>query len=157
MLQEINMSQMLAMIGVSYNTKQVKMVEGDLTWAGMDSVDITENSHTIVIGWKEHYISGGSKEHRLCMTLMDMRKPVPWGHKEKKFHEPILKAYYYTGDNCNSDTQFIYEIMANKIKIIDDIGLVGNGGEYKKKNLLKIIPDEVYSMKLRNEGRWAER
>jgi hypothetical protein len=46
--------------------------------------------------------------------------------------------------------------MGNEIDIIDDIGLVGNGGEYERKNLLKIDPNEIYRMKVRSEGRWAE-
>ena len=155
MIQEINLSQMLAMIAVSGSVKQVKVRDGDLTWRATGSIDPTKNSHMISIWWKRSKYSGSEHQY-ICMSLQEMRKPCSWDKEEKNFLEPVLEAYYYHGDNCNSRTQFIYEIIANKIKIIDDIGLVGNGGEYHDRtNLLKIDPNKIYEMKVRHEGQWA--
>lgn len=157
MIKDINLSQLLALIAVSGSVKQIKANDGDLIWKDWKSIDVTDNSHTVSIKWKrcEYF---GSENQYLCMTLRDLRKPYPWEcHSDNRFYEPILHAYYYQGDNCNKRTKFIYEIIGNEIDIIDDIGLVGSGGEYKRKNLLKIDPNEVYKMKVRNEGRWAEK
>lgn len=110
MIHEINLSQMLAMIAVSGSVKQIKVSGGDLTWRKLDSIDVTENSHTITIWWKRSEFCGCEKQY-LCMILKDMRKPYPWGRDAKKFLEPILEAYYYEGDNCNRKTQFLYEII----------------------------------------------
>ncbi len=154
MIKDINLSQLLAMIAVSGSVKKIGMRDGDLFWRGMDTVDVTENSHSISIGWKRGDFFGSEYQY-LCMMLDDLRKPYAWEkHKDNRFYEPILHAYYYQGDNCNRRTKFIYEIIGNEIDIIDDIGLVGNKGEYKRKNLLKIDPNEIYRMKVRNEGRW---
>ena len=156
MIKDINLSQLLALIAVSGSVKKIEMCDGDLCWRKMGTVDVTKNSHSVRISWeKSNYF--GSENQYLCMQLQELRKPYPWEkYKDNRFHEPILHAYYYRGDNCNSRTKFLYEIIGNEIDIIDDIGLVGNGGEYERKNLLKIDPNEIYRMKVRSEGRWAE-
>lgn len=156
MVKDINLSQMLAMIAVSGSVKQIKMRDGDLVWRDWKDVDVTENSHTISIQWDRSDFFGSEKQY-IYMQLQELRKPYAWeSHKDNRFYKPILHAYYYQGDNCNSRTKFIYEIIGNEIDIIDDIGIVGNGGEYERKNLLKINPNEIFRMKVRNEGRWAE-
>ena len=156
MLRDINLSQLLALIAVSGSVKQIKLCDGDLVWRKMETVDVTKNSHSVGIRWKRGEFFG-SEVQSLHMTLRDLRKPYAWeNHKDNRFYEPILRAYYYCGDNCNRRTKFIYEIIGNEIDIIDDIGVVGNGGEYERKNLLKIDPNEIFGMKVRNEGRWSE-
>lgn len=157
MIKDINLSQLLALIAVSGSVKQIKMRDGDLFWRTMDSVDVTENSHTISIEWKRGQFFGSERQY-IYMQLQELRKPYAWEkHSDNRFYMPILKAYYYQGDNCNDRTKFIYEIIGNEIEIIDDIGIVGNGGEYQRKNLLKIDPNDIYAMKVRNEGRWADK
>ena len=156
MIKDINLSQLLALIAVSGSVKQIKMSGGDLAWRADDNIDVTKNSHSIILRWKRSEFCG-SEQQELCMQLRDMRKPYPWEkHKDNRFYEPVFHAYYYRGDNCNRRTKFLYEIMGNEIDIIDDIGLVGNGGEYARKNLLKIDPNEIYKQKVRSEGRWAD-
>ena len=156
MTKDINLSQLLALIAVSGSVKKIEMRDGDLFWRKMDTVDVAKNSHSISISWKQSEFFGSENQY-LCMSLDELRKPYPWEkHEDNRFYEPILHVYYYYGDNCNSRTKFLYEIIGNEIDIIDDIGLVGNGGEYKRKNLLKIDPNEIYRMKVRSEGRWAE-
>ena len=156
MVKDINLSQLLALIEVSGNVKQIKMTGGDLTWRKWKDIDVTKNSHTITIGWKRSNFRGSENQY-LCMTLKNLRKPYAWeSHKDNRFYEPILSAYYYEGDNCNKNTKFLWEIIGNSIEIIDDIGLVGNGGEYQRKNLLKINSHEIFRMKVNDLGRWSE-
>ena len=156
MIKDINLSQLLAMIAVSGSVKQIKMRDGDLFYRDWKNIDVTDNSHSISIGWKRSEFFGSENQY-LCMQLQEIRKPYAWEkHTDNRFYEPILHAYYYFGDNCNRRTKFLYEIMGNEIDIIDDIGLIGNGGEYNRKNLLKIDPNVIYRMKVRSEGRWAE-
>lgn len=149
MLRDINLSQLLAMISVSMSAKQVKITGGDLGWRDLSSVDVTQNCHNLTLGWK-----GLGRTYCLCMTLDEMRSRAAWT-PEEKYKMPILRAFYFSGDNCNHRTKFIYEIMGNEIDIIDDIGIVGNGGSYAKKNLLKFDPNEIYGMKVWNEEQWA--
>lgn len=157
MIREINLSQLLAVIAVSGSVKRIEVCDGDLVWQKMETVDVTKHSHTVSVQWKRSKFCG-SEIQRLCMILDDMREPYRWFDAttthSKRFLEPVLHAYYYDGDNCNEKTRPIYECIANDIDIIDDIGLVGNGGAYKRKNLLLIDPNEVFSMKVNNEGRW---
>ena len=157
MIRDINLSQMLAMIAVSGNIKKIKTGSGNLAWSKWEEVDPTKDSYTIDITWDRGEYCGSDNQY-ICMALQEIRKPYPHErHKDNRFYEPILHAYYYRGDNCNRNTKFIYEIIGNEIDIIDDIGLVGNGGEYRNKNLLKINPHDIYRMKVRSEGRWAEK
>ena len=156
MIRDINLSQVLAMIAVSGSVKQIKVRDGDLAWRKWKKIDVTDNSHCVTIEWKRSEFFGSERQF-LCMQLQEMRKPYAWEkHEDNRFYEPILHAYYYEGDNCNSRTKFLYEIIGNEIDIIDDIGLVGNGGEYDRKNLLRIDPNEIYKMKVRSEGRWSK-
>ena len=155
MIKEINLSQLLALIAVSGSVKQIKMRDGDLVWRSMENVDVQTNSHTISLWWKKGEYCGSDTQY-ICMKMDELRKPYAWeSHADNRFYEPILHAYYYQGDNCNRRTRFIYEIIGNQIDIIDDIGLVGNAGEYERKNLLKIDPNQIYRMKVRDEGRWS--
>ena len=157
MISEINLSQLLAIIAVSGSVKRIELSDGDLVWLKMESVDVTRNSHVVSIQWKRSQFCG-SDIQRLCMMLEDMRIPYRWFDSircnSKRFLEPVFHAYYYEGDNCNQKTRPIYECIANNIDIIDDIGLVGNGRSYKRKNLLIIDPNQIFSMKVNNQGRW---
>ena len=157
MISEINLSQLLAIIAVSGSVKRIELSDGDLVWLKMESVDVTRNSHVVSIQWKRSQFCG-SDIQRLCMMLEDMRIPYRWFDSircnSKRFLEPVFHAYYYEGDNCNQKTRPISECIANNIDIIDDIGLVGNGGSYKRKNLLIIDPNQIFSMKVNNQGRW---
>lgn len=157
MINEINLSQLLAIIAVSGSVKRIELSDGDLVWRKMESVDVTRNSHMVSIQWKRSQFCG-SDIQRLCMMLEDMRLPYRCFDStrcdSKRFLEPVFHAYYYEGDNCNQKTRPIYECIANNIDIIDDIGLVGNGGTYKRKNLLIIDPNQIFSMKVNSQGRW---
>ena len=157
MIREINLSQLLAVIAVSGSVKRIEVCDGDLVWRKLETVDVTSNSHMVSIQWKRSEFCG-SEIQRLYMRLEDMRKPYGWFDStrcdSKRFLEPVFHAYYYEGDSCNRKTRPIYECIANDIDIIDDIGLVGNGGAYNHKNLLFIDPNKVFSMKVNNEGRW---
>ena len=156
MIKDILLSQLLALISVSGSVKQIKLRDGDLVWRADDSIDCSNNSHHVSIKWKRSKYCGSENQY-LCMTLQTMRKPYEWCEDKKKYYKPVLKAYYYEGDNCNSHTKFIYEIIGNEIEIIDDIGLVGNGGTYERKNLLNIDPYQVYYDKVNCLGRWSTR
>lgn len=157
MINEINLSQLLAIIAVSGSVKRIELSDGDLVWRKMESVDVTRNSHMVSIKWKRSQFCG-SDIQRLWMMLEDMRLPNRCFDStrcdSKRFLEPVFHAYYYEGDNCNQKTRPIYECIANKIDIIDDIGLVGNGGTYKRKNLLIVDPNQIFSMKVNSQGRW---
>lgn len=157
MIKEIMLSQILAMIAVSFNTKRVTIGFGDLQWREEKDVDVNKNSHIVSIEW---YENGNTKARLmdLCMSLVDKRKP--YKHAEDKDKQYILHAYNFDGDNCNTYTRFLYEIIANDIDIIDDIGLVG-GKYYNQKgpnpNLLKINPHELFADKVNHRNRYADK
>lgn len=130
MSQYIPMSQLIGLISASHETNKIQIKDGDLAWrcGKIDEVHIGE--HSLSIKWDRG--SGyGSQDPHLCLSLVRMEK----GHFNNKY---FFTAYYYYGDNCNDRTRFLYKIMADEIEILDDLGIVGHGGEIGKTYLTKL-------------------
>lgn len=121
-MNEILLSQLIALIKCSFRTKYVATQDGDLCWRKFEDLDPSKGCHSLSIWWKRGEGICGHPRMHLCMTLEDIRP------KHRTFGERrgILKAYYFEGDNCNERTRFLYKIMADEVEIIDDIDLIGN-------------------------------
>lgn len=66
-------------------------------------------------------------------------------------HEYVYRAYYYEGNNCNDGTRFLYKIMADEIKIVDDLGITKHGSEIGKTYLTKLSAQQYFSAKINNQ------
>lgn len=127
-MKRIMLSQLLALIAVSFDTKKVRGSYGILNWVKTKSEAL---HHCLTLIWKRGRCCG-IENMQICMILdrFDSAKP-------------IFRAYYFDGDNCNDRTRFIYECMANETDIVDDIGIVGAGEKITRRtNLLKINPHD---------------
>jgi|GEM_PF-5117401 len=132
MIRQILLSQLVAMIKVGYDANRIT-ASGAAIWRDEDSPD---EPYNLVLYWKNK-IHCGQKDMSFCMTLDGKYKDYP-----------VLHAYYFAGDNCNDHTRFLYEIIANEIQVLDDLGIVG-GQISNRKSLTAIKPHEVYIAKLK--------
>ena len=158
MIQEIMMSQVLALIQVGYDTKSIWCAGNYITTH--ETADVEQFAqHFITLCWKGKFIC--DKDYRLHMSLSDIRKPYYLADpvKDRRYYEPIFKAYYFEGDNCNDYSQFIYELIGNKIAIVDDIRIAGSnyGKQYRNNrhfNLLDVKHQDVSIDIVNRRGRW---
>lgn len=150
-MKQILMSQLLALIAVSFDTKKITC-SGWYGWSVPDRIpDLECDSHQLELRW--------NKRQYLCMTLTDCRKPYRWCTNQQDY-QWIFRAFYFSGDNCNDRSRFLFSIMADETPIIDDIGIIGGGyaKPYKnghKHNLLTINPHQLFSDKVNHRGRYA--
>ena len=127
------LSQLLALIAVSFDTKKVTASYGILNWAKTKSEAL---HHQLTLNWKRGRCCGIES---MCISMILDRFDSA---------EPIFRAFYFNGDNCNDRTRFIYDCMANETDIVDDIGIVGVGERITKRtNLLKINPHDSDTVK----------
>lgn len=162
MIHEIQLSQVLALVSVGYRTKKI--------WCTGNAITTIERffpeefvQHNATLCWKNDAGLFG-RDMRLHISLDDIRKPYYLADavRDKRYYEPIFRAYYFEGDNCNDYSQFIYELIGNRIAIVDDIRLAGSkyGVPYKnnrKFNLLDVDPHKV-SIDITNRyGRWKDK
>lgn len=143
MNQAFMLSQVIAMIKASFDTKAVLSSGGDIWWREPENID-TESSHSFSIKWKRGRCCG-SEEMSLYFSLEDIR--AKYNRKQALLEmdkEYVFHIYLFRGDNCNDRTQFLYWLMGNQIDIIDDLGLCSL--VYKnpsRKRLDKINPFDV--------------
>lgn len=140
MIRQILFSQLVAMIKVSFNTKKITACDGTLTFMAENRLKNGMSGQMLRIKWKRGQRCSGRETMYLCMSL-----------QEKSKQGYILHAYYFDGDNCNMQTRFLYEVMANEIDIVDDLGIVGYGIDYRK-NLININPFDVRLERLKAEN-----
>lgn len=127
-MRRIMLSQLLALIAVSFDTKKVTVSYGILNWAKTKREAL---NHGLTLLWKRGRCCG-RESMRICMILDRFDSS-----------EPIFRAYYFEGDNCNDRTRFIYKCLANETAIVDDIGIVGADERITRRtNLLKINPHD---------------
>ena len=140
-MRTIFLSQLLALIAVSFDTKKVTTFPSIVVF-GETKEAVTGNE--ILITWKRGRVYGHEEMH--LWLFLD------------KFEDerPIFHAYYFDGDNCNERSRFIYSVMAEKTEIVDDIALTGAGESINSRtNLLKINPHDIEVMRSIRE-RWKE-
>ena len=146
----IRFSQVLALIRVTHEPKHIWIKGGDLSWK-TDRRKIIEDNEggTLGIQW-DRGIGHGDEKPYLYFTLNGFEYSTEWkkdrgiwlwrehwdmvtdgNHHNLDEPKPVLEAYLYRGDNCNSRTEFLWQLVALKTKVYDDIGIVGGGwGNY---------------------------
>lgn len=146
----IRLSQVLALIRVTHEPKHIKVIDGDLSWRNNRREIIEEgNGGSLRIGW-DRGLGCGLENPYLCFTLKGFEYSAEWMKKrgvslwregwsyrtDGNHHDldepvPVLEAYHYDGDNCNDRTDFLWQMVALRTKVYDDIGIVGGGwGNY---------------------------
>lgn len=146
----IRFSQLLALIRVTHEPKHIRVRDGDLAWRSNRREIIEENKGgSLSIEW-DRGIGCGSDKPYLCFTLDEFQYSTEWmknhgihlwregwryrrdgNHHDLDEPVPVLRAYYYNGDNCNDRTDFLWQLVALQTKVYDDIGIVGGGwGNY---------------------------
>lgn len=140
-MKRILLSQLLALIKVSFDTKSVTVYPNSVIWAKKPDDAI---GNQIELRWKRGQTCG-SPEMWLCLQCERFEKG-----------KPIFNAYYFNGDNCNDRSRFLYFLMAEDTDIIDDIALTGANEDVKRRtNLLKINPFD-YEVQRKVYKRWKE-
>ena len=162
MIHEIQLSQVLALIGVGYRTKTIWCDRISMTMFEAESPE-EFIQQGVPLRWKDEAGITGRKM-ALHIFLDDLRKPYYTADKvrDRRYWEPIFRAYYFEGDNCNDYSQFIYELIGNKIAIVDDIRLAGSnyGVPHKNNrpfNLLDVDPHQVLVDIVNRYGRWKKK
>lgn len=141
---KVMLSQVLAMIKVSFDTKAIMAQNGDLWFMKPENILLT-SSHSFSIKWKRGRVCG-SETMSLHFSLEDIRPKyhhakLPLEESKKEY---VFRIYNFNGDNCNDRTQFIYWLMGNQIDIIDDLGICSlYDPKFSKKHLDKINPFDV--------------
>ena len=146
----IRFSQVLALIRVTHEPKHIRVKDGDLAWReGRREIIDHDGSNSLSIEW-DRGIGTGSEKPYLCFTLDGFEYSSEWLKKRGIYlwreewtmrtsgnahyldqPVPVLRAYLYCGDNCNDRTDFLWQMVALKTKVYDDIGIVGGGwGNY---------------------------
>ena len=146
----IRFSQVLALIRVTHEPKCIRVKDGDLAWReGRREIIDHDGSCSLSIEW-DRGIGAGSEKPRLYFTLDGFEYSSEWLRKRgiSLWREhwdmrtdgnchcldqpvPVLRAYLYRGDNCNDRTDFLWQMVALRTKVYDDIGIVGGGwGNY---------------------------
>ena len=129
MRNKMLLSQVIALIRVSFNTKGIKISNCGLIY----SADKYDGSFSIK--WKR---GNGICGHEMMYLYFS------YDHTEENYRgkRVVLKIYLFDGDSCNERTQWIYFLIGNQIEIVDDIGLCGSCDKYHNKRLEKIKPYE---------------
>jgi len=135
MKPEILMSQLIAMISASDETNKIQLHDGSIAWSTPEYFKYRKpHEHNLSIKW-DRGCGFGSRIRYLNMSLIDC-------YDSSCITKYIYTAYYYQGDNCNSRNRFLYGILADEVRIIDDLGITGHGGEIKKTYLTKLSSSE---------------
>ena len=142
----IRFSQVLALIRVTHEPKHIWVRDGNLSWRTDRREIIKENrGGSLCIQW-DRGIGCGSGKPFIRFSLKGFEYSTEWAKQrgiwlwreqwdmitDGNLHyldepSPILEPYYYYGDNCNERTDFIWQMIALKTKVYDDIGIVGGG------------------------------
>ena len=146
----IRFSQVLALIRVTHEPKRIRIKDGDLAWRqGRREIIDCGSSCSLSIEW-DRGIGTGSEKPCLYFTLDGFEYSSEWLRKRGIYlwreewtmetsgnahyldqPVPVLRAYLYSGDNCNDRTDFLWQMVALRTKVYDDIGIVGGGwGNY---------------------------
>ena len=144
-MKRILLSQLLALIAVSFDTKKITLYPNSVIWAEKpeDAID-----HSLTLYWRRGNTTG--QEQMTAYLTCDEYHPENYSGRH------YFRMYLFQGDNCHDSTRFLYSLMAEDTPIIDDIGIVGAGDDITSRtNLLKLNPHS-FEVKRKLYDLWEE-